>query len=209
MSITPGSPIVLQMRAVGFICLMLSGCARVIPPMQVEQPVTVYLTDYGRHSSVVLPAGAGRGVEYTYGDWKYYALNQWKWYVGASALFCSEGATLGRRDVPMQADPALMKQTLGARRIVALEVEESKVLALLGAVETRYAAALDTQVYNAYQRTHFVRDSSRYGILNTCNHATAQWLRALGCRVKGWPLLSRFRVEKPKPKLTPERCPAP
>ena len=33
---------------------------------------------------------------------------------------------------------------------------------------------------------------SRYSAVNQCNHATARWLRAMGCRVSGPALFSRF-----------------
>ena len=41
--------------------------------------------------------GDGHLMEYSYGDWDFYALNKYKWYIGASKLLFSEGSGLGRR----------------------------------------------------------------------------------------------------------------
>src|SRR3954451_19457334 len=74
------------------------GCAiKIVPPSNPANPVAVYITDYGRHSSILLPMGDGHLMEYSYGDWEFYALNQYKWYIGASKLFFSDGSGLGRR----------------------------------------------------------------------------------------------------------------
>jgi len=53
------------------------GCSTTVrPPSQPLQPVTIYLTDEFIHSSVVMPMGDGRYVEYAFGDWTYAALNR-------------------------------------------------------------------------------------------------------------------------------------
>jgi hypothetical protein len=40
------------------------------------------------------------------------------------------------------------------------------------------------------------RDPARYHVFRNSNHATAEWLRELGCDVRGFPLLSNFRVAR-------------
>ena len=48
----------------------------IYPPQQsLKEPVTVYVADYGVHSSLLLPTGDGRFVEYAFGDWGYAAQN--------------------------------------------------------------------------------------------------------------------------------------
>src|SRR5690242_20007978 len=82
------------------VLLALSGCATsVTPPTTLRDPVTVYVTDEGIHSSVLLPVGGNRYMEYAKGDWNYAALsNHWPWDV-MGALFFSQQGALGRRVV--------------------------------------------------------------------------------------------------------------
>src|SRR2546423_386491 len=61
--------------------LFLSGCGGTItPPAQVRQPVNVYVTDYGRHSTLLLPTENGGLVEFAFGEWGWLAGYQRHWY---------------------------------------------------------------------------------------------------------------------------------
>lgn len=42
-------------------------------------PITIYITDFGYHSRLILPTRQGRLLQYAYGDWDYFALNQQNW----------------------------------------------------------------------------------------------------------------------------------
>jgi len=48
----------------------------IIPPTGPANPVTVYVVEQGYHSSLVLPDRDGGLIQYPYGDWRYFALNQ-------------------------------------------------------------------------------------------------------------------------------------
>src|SRR6266487_4116061 len=120
--------------------VLVGGCAtRVVPPANPVNPVAVYITDYGRHSSILLPMGDGHLMEYSYGDWEFYALNKYKWYIGASKLFFSDGS--------------------GLRRV---DIEQSKVSDLLEELDRRYSAKIETMIYNDYGHNYFVKDESHY-----------------------------------------------
>src|SRR6476660_6759386 len=137
-----------NLLVIGLVALV-GGCAtRVVPPSNPSNPVAVYVTDYGRHSSILLPMGDGHLMEYSYGDWDFYALNHYKWYIGASKLIMSEGSGLGRRIVPHPGDDEALHRMLGCKRLLRVDVEQAKVMDLLEELDRRYCANIETMVYN-------------------------------------------------------------
>jgi hypothetical protein len=57
--------------------LLCGGCTTtIVPPRAPADPVSVYVTDYGRHSSILLPDPRGHLTEYAFGDWNWFALRQ-------------------------------------------------------------------------------------------------------------------------------------
>jgi hypothetical protein len=171
------------------------GCAtRIVPPANPSSPVTVYVTDYGRHSSLLLPTKEGHLVEYAYGDWHYYAMDQYRWYLGATALVYSEASGLGRRIWPHPANDKQLQQMLDTKRLIALEIDQRKVMELLNELDHRNNGHIETLVYNRSQAMYVVKDDTRYNFFHTCNKATASWLEKLGCEVHGFPLVSNFEV---------------
>jgi len=192
------------LKRVNFLAVLLllvlgSGCAtRIAPPSNPANPVAVYITDYGRHSSILLPMGDGHLMEYSYGDWDFYALKKYKWYIGATALVVSDGSGLGRRIVADPGDDAALKKLLGSKRLMKVQIEQRKVMDLLAELDQRYTANIETMVYNDYAHLYFVKDPSHYWLLHTCNAMTAQWLEKLGCEVSGLAVMSNFEVDRPK-----------
>lgn len=181
-----------------------TGCAtKVIPPApaQVANPTIVYVTDYGRHSSIVLPVGE-RWVEYAFGDWDYLALSNYRWYLGATKLLFSEGACLGRRYIENVADEPSLLKAVASERLIRIEADRSHVEALLCALDERFDRHIDTLVYNRHQIMFFVKDDAHYWLMNNCNGVTARWLEQLGCRVEGAAVLSNFEVVRPKVRPT-------
>jgi hypothetical protein len=178
-------------------CGLLGGCATVYPPQQtLKEPVTVYVADYGVHSSLLLPTGEGQFVEYAFGDWGYAAQNHCLPQDAVGALVLSFQSALGRRyhDLrPGETEPRPKERPWSLSRV---NCERADVDALLQRLNARYEAALQNQkpVRNPDNGIDFVKDSEHYSMLNNCNHLTARSLEQLGCRVQGLVVSSKFNV---------------
>src|SRR5436305_3789805 len=75
------------------------GCSapHIRPPANPANPTVIYLCDYGVHSSILLPVGDGRFVEYVYGDWAFAVENKADPLHTLAALFLSFDPAYGRR----------------------------------------------------------------------------------------------------------------
>lgn len=184
-------------RAVVLLALLITGCsARIIPPPHPADPTPVFVTDYGRHSSLILPDGAGDLTEFAYGDWDWFAVNKNKWYNAVGALFWSEGATLGFRTIDAGPTRSDLTQVVGCKSMLRFNAERSKVESLRLKLAARLDSRLDSMVYNPVSGFNFVRDEEHYSLWHNCNHLTAEWLRELGCRIEGNAQTSAFRLRK-------------
>jgi len=84
---------------------LTTACTNIItPPANITNPTNVYVLDYGRHSSLLLPNPTESDdktltpefTEYAYGEWKWYARqNDSVWRIPAT-LFWPTTGTLGR-----------------------------------------------------------------------------------------------------------------
>ena len=175
----------------------VAGCAnRVVPPEHVADPVAVYIVDYGRHSSLLLPSGQGRVSEFAYGDWEWFASNSTAWTHAIKALFFSAGATIGRRELDeSRGGMAGLLSRVGAARLVRISVERSRAEALREKLKRRWDRGRETMVYNPLAELFLVRDAESYALWHNCNHETARWLRELGCSVWGLNATSDFVVK--------------
>lgn len=179
------------------------GCATIYPPpRQPIDPVWVYVADYGVHSSLLLPTGDGRYVEYAFGDWGYAAENHNLPQDAVGALVLSFQAGLGRRFIqvpPGRADP---EPTERPWKLSKITCERGDVQALVRRLNERYEAALQTQkpVRNPENGLEFVKDTEHYSVLNNCNHLTARSLEILGCKVRGIVFSSKFQVASSPPR---------
>jgi hypothetical protein len=177
----------------------LAGCGGTIhPPAHVDEPTVIYAKSEGRHSSILLPAGRahppGTLVEYTYGDWRWFALVQTRWDVALVAMFSSPQATLGRRIVaPPQ--PGELPDASEGVMILPITVDRRRAEALRLTLDARFGRGIETLMYNPTYKTWFVHDAERYHASNNCNHLTARWLRRLGCRVEGATFTNDFRLK--------------
>ena len=146
------------------------------PPVD---PVRVYVLDYGRHTSLVLPASDGRLVEWFWGDWNWYALNNRGLADGVTALFGSPAATLGQLDLGRPESADVIRGLAGASSITAIDVEHARVEALVAELSGRFERNRESEVLQSDGR-RFVREGGAgYSLSNNSNHAVAGWLRQL------------------------------
>lgn len=200
------------------ICALMAGmnlgCAtRVAPPADVVDPVAVYIVDYGRHASLLLPVDEPQPGsldrttmrEYTFGDWVYYANSDNSVRHGARALLWKTDGTLGRRDLaglgpapdeaPIEME-ARIERTLRVERVHAVVVERAAAADLLASLDARFdaGAANRPPITNDRFGLDFVKDDSSYSVLRHCNHSMRDWLTEMGADSYGAPLISEFKV---------------
>lgn len=198
---TPRWRQLLRHAGIASIIPLLGACsASIVPPLAVADPVTVVVLDHGRHSSLVLPDGADGAVRYSYGDWNYYVLRQTDLASGLRALLHPTPAALGRQPIDAPPESLRLRDQLVVEVVHAwaLEVERSRAGALHQALEAHYAAALDTRVHSRWYGMDFVAHPLPYTALRNSNRMVGDWLEALGCEIRGVPLLSRWQVHPPQ-----------
>jgi hypothetical protein len=178
--------------------LLNVGCATVVAPPPAKDGVAVYLTNYGRHSSLLLPSGDGWLNEYAYGDWDWFALNHLGMSDGLRALFFSRGATLGRRQLQAQDNTDALAKATTAITVHRVVAPPDKVQDLLVQLDGQYLRQINTVTYNPLSQMWFVRSATHYSAFHNCNDAVASWLKALGCRIRGPVMFSAFKLRASK-----------
>ena len=182
-------------RGSAAVLVSLTACAiRVTPPVELESPQTIFIADYGRHASLLLPRVNGRVVEFAYGEWNWFALGRDQWYRAGPALFWPTRGTLGTSELPGPAEIDAIRGQLWAERIHELQVERAAALELLARLEASFAERADESVLNNALGMQFVPHADSYSILHQCNSAVADWLRELGCGVGGCASRAEFTV---------------
>jgi len=195
--------IVLSMLVLG-----TTGCVSVYPQKVAVIPTAVYVTDYGIHSSVIIPNGDGRFVEYAFGDWYYAALNH-DWPNDAlGALLVSFKSGFGRRFIESTPDLKPSSTQPEPERIQVIYVSRDEVETVRRNLDERYrrnlAKASGKVVHNPENNMDFVPDDERYSFYNNCNDLTARCLRQMGCELKGVVGFSKFQVVRVKQDFVDE-----
>jgi len=195
--------------ALSMLALSATGCVSVYPQKVAVVPTAVYVTDYGIHSSVIIPNGDGRYVEYAFGDWNYAALNH-DWPNDAfGALVISFKSTLGRRFIEM--DPKELKPMPSHPKPERMQVvynSQESVEAVRRELDERYQRDLKKSsgkiVHNPENQMDYVPDDEHYSFYNNCNDLTARCLRKMGCELVGVVGFSKFQVVKVKQEFVSE-----
>jgi hypothetical protein len=183
------------------VALVAAGCTTtVIPPKNVTDPVNVYLTDYGRHSSILLRDPESHQLkEFAFGDWNWFAINQNTSGDAVEALFFSPGSTLGRRQLDASDDIGDVHKKTEALTVQSFCASREKVNRLLAHLDGAFNSHLDTITYNALMQFWFVRTPDAYSVWHNCNRMTTRWLNYLGCQTKGLGAFSKFKVQADAP----------
>lgn len=180
--------------------LSLGGCgAAIYPTPNPVHPTAVYVADYGIHSSLLMPNGDGRFVEYAFGDWNFAALNHCWPQDALGALLISFQSTLGRRMItlaPGETEPHPVHPS--AHRVQVLYASRKDVMRVVAEMDVRYRRDTRIVMHNTDNDMDYVKDTEHYWVANNCNHLTARCLREMGCQVRGLIVLSGFSVEPNK-----------
>jgi hypothetical protein len=177
--------------------LLIPGCAtRVFPPVGPKNPATIYLCDYGIHSSLLLPTGDRQFVEYVYGDWDYAALNKTDPLHTLGALTISCQPALGRRFLKLSPGQQVPQPPNSPITIDPLILDGDLVKRQVEHLDQRYHQHIETAHLNEYPNYFFtfVYDDEHYWFLHNCNSLTGENLKEMGCRIGGFPILSNFIV---------------
>jgi len=174
----------------------LAGCQHVItPPAAVSDPVRVFVIDYGRHASLALPEDDSSLLEWSWGDWNWYALERTGAVEGLQALFASPRSTLSRRELLPANDERELAARVGAEEVLALKVERERVRALQRRLEARWRRRRGEAVTHPSGRV-FVPDDVRYSLSNNSVRELARWLEALGAEVTGLAVTANFKLRE-------------
>jgi hypothetical protein len=168
--------------------VFLAGCAAtLVPPRNPPAPATVHVVDYGRHSSLLVPNGETFD-EWTYGEWRWFALADDPWYRTFPMLFWPTQGALGLRRGVSRAE--FRKET-----VFTLEVAGDKVASLAKRLEESFLTGSATRYhYQPLYDAEFVHDPRSFHVFHTCNHVVRKWLRELGVETCGGGFWADYRV---------------
>ncbi|WP_334311347.1 DUF2459 domain-containing protein [Nodularia sphaerocarpa] len=175
--------------------ILIASPAVIIPPVKPLEPVIVYVVDLGLHSRLVLPDGDDGFIQYAYGDWRFFALNQEDLGSGIAALLFPTQGTLGRRKYENIAQ--LQEAINGNTTILNFAVARAKATELQKLLDKRFQQNIATQIFNPVNQMNFVQDDLDYTLYHNSNHELVMWLQNLDCRVEGFVLLADFKVQYP------------
>ena len=189
--------------------VLLAGCtSTIVPPHTPAEPVSVFVLDHGRHSSLILPLESEpeqepAAVRYSYGDWDYYVMRETGFWQGLRALVPPTPAALGRQHLqgPYDVDALLRQIPIEVVDSFEIEVDTHDVRALREELHAQFEAGGEKE-HHRWPNTNieFVRHPQDYTLMRNSNQMIADWLEMLGCTVRGKPILSNWRVEPPTPE---------
>jgi hypothetical protein len=179
------------------VVLLLVGCTpRITPPAATNDSIGIIIADYGRHTSLLIPGEKAAFVEFAWGDYAWFVENRTGSGSAMEALFWSHGSALGMREYKTEStDQALIKSS-GASRLLHLNTPARQTFTLRDQLIADIHSRWNQHVLNRENEMDFVPDPPHYWFGHNCNHVTADWLRALGCRVDGCVLFSDFKLNQ-------------
>lgn len=179
--------------------MLFTGCAgRVTQPAGLLEPVTVYLIDHGRHSSLVLPREDGV-VRYAYGEWEWYAKDRRGALAGMSAMLWPTRGALGRMVYPGVGISPFPRRVVpeGIEEVFPLQAETILVRRLRRELDNIFEKGRKDLIHHPVYDLEFVPYPRDYWFGHQSNQVTAEWLQQLGFTVSGVVWLSDWRTDAP------------
>lgn len=177
----------------GFACAALplvglapSCTSTVKQPGNVEDPVSVLLIREALHRGLVLPRETDM-VEFGFGDWAWYALEEDEWYDAPPTVLWPTRATLSRRVIDAT-DAQGARAALPWLEFVEFRVERSLAERLRVRLEEQFAAGSGELVQPGGRSMQFVPCEGSYWFGHNCADVAAAWLEELGCEVSWLPI---------------------
>ncbi|QMS92321.1 DUF2459 domain-containing protein [Nostoc edaphicum CCNP1411] len=180
---------------VSILLMWMLSPAIIVPPADPVEAVTIYITDYIWHSRLILPTGNGELIQYAYGAWNYFALNQQDLGNGAAALLLPTQGTLGRRKFSNIVELQQIIQQ-GNYTLLSLEVAQAKVTQLLKLLDERFNRNISTSIENGQTGLILVQDDQKYTLLHNSNHEVVSWLEYLNCQIHGFVIWANFQIKQ-------------
>jgi len=179
-----------------FLAVILPGCAWTVrAPSAVADPVPVWITQYGKHCRVALPAGPSKFTEYGFGEWHFYALEERGLFSTLRAGAGFGSGAFSRRMLTSAPDGTIGPRQTGGTRSERIQVERTQADSLRRELDARWQRNQGDVRIRQVDAVPVSRDPARYHVFDNSNHATAKWLRRLGCEIRGFPLMANFRVK--------------
>ncbi len=72
--------------------------------------------------------------------------------------------------------------------------EAERIDTLRDSLDLKWKENFDPSIYKSWNDLEFVPYEARYHLFSNSNHRTARWLEELGCEVRGFSILSNFRL---------------
>jgi len=178
------------------VLVIVSACQswKITPPSDVQNPARVFLSEYGKHTSVAFPTGTKTYVEFGFAEWHYYGREQRG--VGSSlrAIGGAGRGALSRREIVTEhLDDVGFGRAAGSSRSVGIDVETTRMQDLKQLLEKRWHHAPE-RVVRGHDHIEVRQALEGYHLFRNSNALSAGWLREMGADVQGNPVWSNFEV---------------
>lgn len=179
--------------------VLLGGCATTVtPPSSPDDPVTIYVAQAGKHSSILVERESGQVTEFGFSSWNWSVEKRDTWLEAIPTLLLPGQGTLCVNERPGPLDEARIRSQTEVDRLAPILVSRTALDRLVARLDAVYEANLSTGVLDPATGCVYVRGEDAYWVWHTCNGEVASWLRELGCGVSGPALVANFDV-KPAP----------
>jgi len=175
-----------------------------LPAVDTTDVETVYLLQYstwGHHSLAFYDAPYL--VEFTYGDWALFALDQRDMWTAVSHMLWPTQGALGRKQIPWKPGEDIHPHFTNCQAVAPLTVARSLALSLYHKLSHNFEKQQSRAVFHEKDQVYFVPYSAPYGLWHNCNHELADWLEALGGRISGRVFWNPDFINGMRPPTTP------